>query len=193
MKITRTTWLMLALGVFVIAFVSLFVVYSHQASQHKDLESSLAEARALERQLALREQDLKNQLAQRNSDLKAEQSRLSNLKKKFPAVQSRDYLKKLSAVAGDCGLDIEPPTASGPRQQEVDTVTYLVTTFSIAVEGEMADILDFIQTLATSEDFTSATIEVVNISIPEPPTGKGETTAYPQATLSLDVYAYPGE
>ena len=36
--------MMLALGVFVVAFASLFVVYSRQANQHKHLESSLAEA-----------------------------------------------------------------------------------------------------------------------------------------------------
>jgi hypothetical protein len=50
-KITRTTWLILALGVFVIAFASLFFVYSRQASQQKDLKSSLAEVEAAYPQL----------------------------------------------------------------------------------------------------------------------------------------------
>jgi len=193
-KITRTTWLVLALGVFIIAFISLYMVYSRQASQQKDLKSSLAEAEASYPQLTSQIQTLQSQLAQRQSDLAAELLKLSAAKAKFPpSVQSSDYYQRLLTIAGDCDLNVMSLTASGPRQQKTDSVTYLVTTFNVAVKGEMASIIDFIHTLATSQYFTSATVTVVSINIPEPSTGQGGASQKPQATLSLDIYAYPGE
>jgi hypothetical protein len=194
MKLTRTTWLILALGVLVIAFASLFVVYSRQASQQKDLKSSLAEAKALFPQLASQIKNLEGQLAQRQSELAAALLNLSQAKAKFPpSVHSIDYYQRLLAIADDCDLNVMSLKASGPRQQKVDSATYLVTTFDVAVRGEMASILDFIHTLATSEDFTSATVTVVSINIPQPPTGQGGIPQESEASISLDIYAYPGE
>jgi hypothetical protein len=194
MKLTRASWLILALGVFVIAFASLFVVYSRQASQHKDLESSLAEAEARYPQLASQIKTLESQLAQRQSDLAAALLNLGQAKAKFPSsVQSLDYYQRLLAIAAECDLSITSLTASEPLQQSADSVTYLVTTFNVAVSGDMADILDFIHTLATSEDFTNATVTVMNINTPQPPTGQEGISQESQASLSLDIYAYPGE
>jgi hypothetical protein len=193
-KITRTTWLILALGVFVIAFAGLYMVYSRQASQQKDLKSSLAEAEAAYPQLTSQIQTLQGQLAQRQSDLAAELSKLSQAKAKFPAsVQRIDYYQRLLAIADDCDLNVMSLTASQPRQENVDSVTYLVTTFNVAVRGEVANMLDFVHTLATSQYFTNATVTVVSINIPEPPTGQGGTLQKPQASISLNIYGYPGE
>jgi len=194
MKITRTTWLILALGVFVIAFASLYVVYSRESNRHKDLKSSLARVEARYPQLVSQIKTLESQLAQRQSDLTAALSNLAKARAKFPAsVQSSDYYPRLLAIAGDCELSVLTLTSSAPRQEKAGTLTYLVTNFDISVKGEMERILDFIHTLATRDDFASAAITVVSVNIPAPPTGKGGTTANPQATLSLDVYAYPGE
>lgn len=193
MKITRTTWLLLALGVFVIAFATLFVIYSHQASQNKDLKNDLAKAEASYPQLALQIRDLESELAERQSELTAALSNLSEVEAKFPAsVQSFDYYQRLLAVAANCNLNVSSLTVSGPRQQKVDSVAYQVTTFDITVAGQVSGILDFTHILATTEDFISATIEVVNISIPRSPSGQEITSQQSDATLRLDVYAYRG-
>jgi hypothetical protein len=194
LRLTRASWLILALGIFVIAFASVFVVYARQASQHKDLESSLAEAQVRYPQLASQIKTLESQLAQRQSDLAAELSKLSQAKAKFPSsVPIIDYYQRLLALADDCDLSITSLTASEPRQQSADSVTYLVTTLNVAVSGDMADILDFIHTLATREDFTSATVTVVNINTPQPPSGEEGIFQESQASLTLDIYAYPGQ
>ena len=194
MKLTRTTWLILALGVFVIAFASLFVVYSRQASQQKDLKSSLAEAEASYPQLASQIKNLESQLAQRQSEVAAALLNLSQAKAKFPrSVRSIDYYQRLLAIADDCDLNVTSLMASQTRQQKTDSVTYLVTTFLVAVRGDMASILDFVHTLATREDFTSATVTVVSINIPQPPTGQGGIPQESEASITMDIYAYPGE
>ena len=85
----------------------------------------------------------------------------------------------------DIEVTIEP---SDPEAKSVTyTVTYTVTRFNITVEGQpieptpeeveefrayiyqtVADILSYFNSIATGEDFTTATVESVNITIPTP-------------------------
>ena len=82
-------------------------------------------------------------------------------------------------------VTVEP---ADPEAESVTyTVTYTVTRFNITVEGQpiepapeeveefriyiyqtVADILSCFNSIATGEDFTTATVESVNITIPEP-------------------------
>jgi len=82
-------------------------------------------------------------------------------------------------------VTLEP---ADPEAESVTyTVTYTVTSFNITVEGKpvepapeeveefriyiyqtVADILSYFNSIATGEDFTTATVESVNITIPEP-------------------------
>ena len=50
----------------------------------------------------------------------------------------------------------------------VEDITFSVTSFTADVRGEVDDILGFISTIVISEDFLNATVELVNINIPEP-------------------------
>ncbi len=84
-------------------------------------------------------------------------------------------------------VTVEP---ADPEAESVTyTITYTVTSFNIVVEGKpveptpeeveefrayiyqtVADILSYFNSVATGEDFTTATVASVNITIPEPPT-----------------------
>ena len=86
-------------------------------------------------------------------------------------------------------VTIEP---ADPEAESVTyTVTYTVTSFIITLAGKpvepspeeveefriyiyqtVADILSYFNSIATGEDFTTATVESVNIDIPEPCTGQ---------------------
>lgn len=85
---------------------------------------------------------------------------------------------------------------------EAEDVTYLITTFTVKVKGEVADILEFIDTIVTHSDLTTATIELANINVPEPLTEEEkealteeeiEEKETPSATITLVIYAYKGE
>ena len=85
---------------------------------------------------------------------------------------------------------------------EVEDINFTVTTFTVQVKGEVADILNFIHSVVNHRDFDSATVELVNIVVPEPLTlaEKGELTEdeieeaeIPSATLTLTIYNYQGE
>lgn len=131
-------------------------------------------------------------------------------------------------------VTIEP---ADPEAESVTyTVTYTVTRFNITVEGKpveptpeeveefriyiyqtVADILSYFNSIATGEDFTTATVESVNITIPTPYTElevtgiveadtTGEVTAEEveeeaesleampaTATINLLIYSYEGD
>jgi len=85
---------------------------------------------------------------------------------------------------------------------EAEDIDFTVTTFMVAVEGEVVDILDFIHSVATHDDFTAATIELVTLEVPEPLTDEEkedltdeeiEEAEMPSATLTLTIYNYQGE
>lgn len=188
MRLSKTAWLILGIGIFVIAFATLFMLHSQQSGEQEWLEDSLSVAQALWPELISEREDLESQLTQLESQLTQAKSSLSSSKARFPkSVQSIEYDEALFDIAEDCDLEIVKLTASEPTDQEVEDVTYAITSFEVEVRGEITDILDFINTIATDEDFTNATIELVNIDT------KLDEDKKPSATIKLIIYGYKGE
>ena len=212
MKLSKTAWLALGVGIFVIAFASLYMVYSRQSGEQEQLAKSLTAAQALLPQLVSEKNDLEDQLAQCESELAKATLSLSRATAKFPkSVESIECDETLFGIADDCDLEIAELTASEPYEEKVEDITYAVTTFEVVVRSEesppttvgdfetyidetVASILDFINTIATGEDFTNATIQVVDMENLEPPDEEEiEGAGRPEATIELAIYGYQGE
>lgn len=219
MKISKTAWLILGIGIFVIAVASLYVVYFQQGREQERLNDSLSVAQQTLPKLASEKDDwgrqltqLGSQLARLKSELARATSLLAESKTSFPkSVESIEYDERLFKIADDWGLEITSLTASEPGDKKVEVevgdikvedVTYFVTSFTVDVKGEVTDILDFINTIATSEYFTTATVELVSIDVPEPlsreergnlTAGEIEEAERPSATITLVIYGYKGE
>jgi len=223
MKLSKTSWLILGIGIFVIAFGGLCLVYFRQGNEREQLNDSLLVAQATlpkvisekedwERQLAQWE----SQLAQLKSELAQAKLLLAESKMSFPkAVESIEYDEEIFKIADNCDLDIteltsleprdkeaEGITSSEPRDKELEVITFSVASFVVDVKGEVANILDFINTIATGDYFTTATVELVDIEVPQPLTEEEkagltkeeiEDRERPSATVSLAIYAYKGE
>jgi len=223
MKLGRTARFILGIGIFVIAFGSLCLVYFRQVSEQKQLNDSLvvaqdtlpkvvSEKEDWEKQLA----QWKSQLAQVESELAQAKSLLAESKASFPkAVESIEYDEEIFTIAGNCDLDIIKLTSSEPRNEEVEdstlpkprdkeaeVITFSVTSFVVDVKGEVANILDFINSIVTGDYFTAATVELVDIKVPKPLSAKEkagltkeeiEEREKPSATVKLAIYAYEGE
>ncbi len=206
MKVSKTAWLILGIGIFVIAFATLFMLHSQQSGEQEWLEDSLSAAQAALPQLISEREDLGNQLTQLESQLTQATSSLSSSKARFPkSVQSIEYDEALFDIAKACDLEIVKLTASEPSAEEVEDVTYAITSFEVTVRAAkspphsmteayidktVANILDFINTIATDGYFTNATIELVNMEAPEPGEEEAES---PEATIKLVIYGYKGE
>jgi len=190
MRLGRTAWLVLGIGVFVIAFVTLFFIYSRQSSEQAELENSLAGVQTQLIKLISGRESLESQLTQQQSKLAETQALLTSARASFPKLEaSIEYSEVLTEIADLCGLKVVNMSADEPREKKVEDVTFLVISFEVRVEGELSSILSMVNAIATDERFASTTVEVVNIKVPQA-TITGEE---PSATIKLVGYSYGGE
>ncbi|GAG98880.1 unnamed protein product, partial [marine sediment metagenome] len=218
------------------AFASLYWLYVQEKNEQTELNAALAATQATLPKLAEQRASLESTLTELEDRLAQVTSQLKTAKAVFPAlVESIEVDELLFGFADTWDLEITSLTASEPRDYrvkvevedediEVEDITYLVTTFTVDVEGKapesdfkteeeykayidkaVDDILNFIHTVVTHRDFDTATVELVNIVVPEPLSEKEkeglteelieerEGIEVPSATINLVIYSYKGE
>jgi len=214
MKLGKTAWIILVTGIFIIASASLYWLYLQEGPKQEQLNAQLSAVQAKIPKLAAERAHLESTLTELEDNLAQVTSQLKTAKAAFPAlVESIEADELLFGIAEDWGLKITSLTASEPSDLEVEVevemedievedVTYLVTSFNIDVKGEVTDILNFIHTIVNHRDFDTATVELVNIVVPEPISEEEkeglteeqiEEKEMPSATIKLVIYSYKGE
>ena len=220
MRLSKTALLVLGIGIFIIAFAAIFSISSGQRGEQEQLDVSLASAQALLPKLIAEREDLEGQLAEWEEKVAGVTSALSTAEARFPkAAESVEFDEALFKMAEDCDLQVIELTATEPKAEKVkDTdITYATTTFEVVVRSLEAppgtadkfeiytdetldNILDLINTIATSVEFNVGTIEMVSIEGLEPPetsdlegteTEKERRELAPEATIQITVYAFP--
>jgi hypothetical protein len=190
MRFSKTAWLILGIGVLVIALVALYVLYSRQSSEQQELEASLDSAQALLPGIISGREAAEDELTQWQDRLTEATILLARSQAKFPeSAWSIEYDEILFDIAYACDLEVTKITASVPRNEKVGDITFDKFYFDVDVRGEVDDILDMATIIATGEDFTAATVEVAKIEIQE----STDVTKLPEATISLIGYSYGGE
>lgn len=202
-NLSKTAWLILGIGIFVIAMGGLFVVYRGQAAEQERLNTRLTAAQNALPPLISEKEDLEGQLTALEVVLAEAKSSLSKAKMVFPrSVESIEYDEVLFSIADDWDLKIIRLTASEPSDKDVEGILFSETSFTVEVQGEVDDILTYIHTIANDSHFVSATVELEYINVPEPLSEeeKGELTTEeieekekPSASIKLVVYGYKGE
>ena len=180
MKLSKTVWLVVVIVIFAIVLGILFSIYSGQAGERKQLKDTLNNAQTLLPGLIDNKEELENQLAQAESLLDRSQA-------EFPeSVDSIEYDDDLFKIADDSNVDITRLTSTKPANTKVGAVTYSISAYVVVVKGNVEDILDFIYTIRTGDDFQlpwSADVKDIKMAI----AGGGST-----ATISLNIYGYRG-
>jgi len=211
MKISKTALIVLGIGVFILVFATLFVMYSGQSGEQAQLNASLTKAQGVLPELLAEKADLESQLAQWQSELDKAMMALSQSQGRFPkTVESIEYDEVIFKLAEQSGLLIIELTASEPVGEAVKgtDITYDVSTFEVLVENaesppatagefevyidETVDkVIEFIHLVVTTPDFNVATITVASIEGLEPPEELEENEEGPLATLELAIYGFP--
>jgi hypothetical protein len=216
MKLSKTALLVLGIGVFIIAFATLFSISSGQKGEQAQISDNLATAQSLLPKLIAEREDLEGQLANWESEVAEATSSLSKSEARYPkTVESIENDETLFLMADECDLLIRELTASEPADKEVKSeevedidITYAVTTFEVVVRSKesppstagdfelyidefLANVLDFIHIIATSEEFNIGTINLVTIENLEPPEEVEEGGTGPEATIDLIIYGFP--
>jgi hypothetical protein len=211
MKVSKTALIVLGIGVFIIVFATLFVLYSGQSGEREQLNASLTKAQGVLPELLTEKADLESQLAQWEGELDKAMVALSKSEGRFPkSVESIEYDEVLFKLAEQSGLMIIEITASEPEGEAVKgtDITYDVTTFEVLVKNAESPpatagqfevyiddtvdkVLEFIHLVVTTEDFNVATIKVAAIDGLEPPDELEGDEEGPEALLELAIYGFP--
>jgi hypothetical protein len=211
MKISKTALIVLGVGVFILVFALIFVMYSGQTGEREQLNASLTKAQGVLPELLAEKADLESQLAQWQSELDKAMMALSKSQGRFPkSVESIEYDEVLFKLADQSGLMIIEITASEPTKETVKgtDITYYVTAFEVIVKnaesppGSAGDfevyidetvdkVIEFIHLVVVTPDFGIATIKVAAIKGLEPPEELEEDEEGPEAILDLAIYGFP--
>jgi len=182
LKLSKRSWLFLAVGVSIIAFAGLNAVRSQQASEQDQLyeELSLAElklSRVQLKQLSSRQDELEKQLSQTIS-----QSETTDVVLPQPtgSIAASDTLFDTAAA---CSVKVTTVGSSGLATDDLEGITSYVLALAVTVEGDVPNLISFI--IRLNDDLTNGVVKSVQISIPE---ATGEEK--PSANIQLVIYTY---
>jgi hypothetical protein len=211
MKLSKTAFLVLGIGIFILGFAILFVLYSGQSGEHEQLSSRMATTQSLLPELIAEKGDLADQLAQWEGELDKARVALGKSEGRFPkSVESIEYDEVIFKLAEQSGLRIIELTASEPADEGVKNtdITYAVSTFEVVlwnidsppgtagefevyIDQTVDKVLEFIHLIAVTPDFGVATFKVAAIDGLEPPEELEGDGWSPEATIKLAIYGFP--
>jgi hypothetical protein len=193
MKLSRKVWLIIGAVILVCALVGLYMLYSQQAQERDALNARLSAAQTALTTLPADKKDLENQWAQAESSLNTYLAKFPRLVESIE--YGEDFFKiaygeNLYTMADGCGVSLVLLTASPPADKKVGAVTYSVCSFTVAVSGDIDNILKFIDAIGTGIDYELPwtfqlpwSVDVKSVSI---------DAATGSAGISLDIYGYKG-
>jgi len=186
LKLSKTSLVLLVIGILVIAFGSLGAIRAYQINQHIRLSEELASAQLQLKKFQLdkltyRQSELEQQLGQALSQFEAAEATLSQ------SVGSIATSSILFDIAAANGVEVTEVGSPGSASDSLGGVTCSVLTLTATVEGDVPNLIGFITQL--NDDLKAGFVKSVDISIPEENSEEGEK---PSANIQLLVYTYQG-
>lgn len=185
LKLSKKTWIVTVIGIFVVILISLGIVRYQQVHEQNQLNEQLALTRSRLRdiqpeQLSSRQTELERQLSQAKSQFEAVKAILSQ-----PAgnITTSSILFDI-AKAHD--VEVAKMTSSSPATESLEGVDCSVISITAKVEGDVPNIVSFIAML--NSHFVTGVVRSITITIPE--TNSEEKAS---ADIQLAVYTYQGD
>ena len=184
MKLSKTSWLIIIIGVFVILLVGLGIVRSQQVHQQNELNEQLALAQSKIQVIQLeplshRQGELEQQFSETDSQSESAKAILSQ------PIRSITISDLLFNIAEANNVNVTEINSSGLASEELAGVTCTVLPFTARVEGELTDLVSYITRL--NSDLATGFVKSVEINVPE-----ANSKDKPSANIQLVIYAYQG-
>ncbi len=185
MKLSRTSWLLITIGVIIIPLVSLSLLHSQQLKEQNQLSDALALAQLklngfqLE-QLSGQQGELEEKLSQTTSQLEAARYMLSQPN---GGIVTSNILFDIAEAHGVAVTEISSP---GLTIDELNGILCSVLPLTARVEGEVPALVSFVTDL--SNELTTSIVESLEIIIPEATSGDNSSV-----NIQLVIYSYQGE
>jgi hypothetical protein len=184
LKLSKTSWLILSIGLFIVIIAGLGFTRSQQLKEKGQLdeELSIAEKRLNKLQVKdLREQEeeLQKRLDESTTQLAAVKDSLRQ------PVESIDVTDEFFAVAHYCDVEVMSISSSGIKSESLGDVACSMISLNASVIGEVSNLINFV--IKLNNDFTTGLVQSAQMSIKET-VYEGEASA----SIQMVVYAYEG-
>ena len=185
MKLSKTSWLILTIGVFLVTLASLGLTRSQQLHEQDQLNQELSVDKMRVdnfqfEQLSYQQEELKKQLNETISQLKAARAMLSQPN------ESIIISDTLFEIARACDVEVIEVSSSVRTSRDLEGVTCSVLPLTMRVEGEVPNLINFVTRL--NGDLTIGVVKSAEITIPE-----AIDEDKPSANIQLVVYSYQGD
>ncbi len=183
-RISKTVWVLVAIGVFLLIFIPLGMAYRNQVDEQDNLLGQLnttrqASAKIPINELKAKEDSLKTQIVTLNDKVS---TALTKLDKPTNDIIATDDLFDL---AGATKVEIVQLTSAGTGKQNIENLNCTVLPLTMRIEGDVARIIDFI--LELSNTFTTGVVGSVDISVPT------DNTTIGSAGVTFTINSYGGK
>lgn len=186
MKFTKTIWLVIGAGIFIVALAALGMVIFQQVDEksqlNKQLASSQSQLQSIQREpLSSQQAELEGQLNQAIPKFEALKTKLSQ--------PVSNTVAALFDAAKTRGLVVTDMTSSSPTNESVPGATLLAMPVSVKVEGSVYQMVNYIAAL--NNLLKTSAIESVEITVPEQTSGDNASAT--SAIIQLAIYTYRGD
>ena len=185
MKLNKKIWVIIAVGIIVIALAGLGIARFQQIDEQKQLEEQLAQIQTLLKGIQL------EQLSSQQAEL---EEQLNQITSQFE--ESRDILSQSSGsiavssilfdIAEAQGLEVTEVSSPGLTSENFSGTTYSVITLGATTEGEVSNLVEFVTEL--NNHLVTGVVRSIKIIIPESDDGNKASV-----NIQLVVYFYRGD
>jgi 3-polyprenyl-4-hydroxybenzoate decarboxylase len=163
LKLSKTSWLILAAGIFVVLIAGLIVTRSKQLQEQSQLRDELriAEMRLNKlqvEQLKQQGEGLQEKLEASAIQLKAARENLRQ------TVESIEVTDKFFAIAQSCDVEVTRISSSEIKGDSVAGVDCSMITLNAVAEGEVPNLISFV--IKLNNDFTTGIVDSAKITMP---------------------------
>ncbi|BAZ97758.1 MAG: hypothetical protein LLF82_001215 [Dehalococcoides mccartyi] len=191
MKISKTSWALLAFGLIIIAGASLFILFKNEDSRKTDLEDRLALAAASIPAVVANIATTTEQADQLSAQLEEVLGKLAQAKGQFPeTIQSIEYASALVQMAANSGVDLLSFESSEASKLTLSKLNFEMTEFTLVVRGDINPMLSFISAIDKGADFLTGSMDVIKLTF-DTITAEDDLPK-PTATITLLLISYEG-
>ena len=206
LKISKTSWLILAAGVFLVILAGMGLTRSQQMKEQNKVTGDLN--LATKRLATVQTSSLSQQLETLKTKVDESQALLNNAKSHLhQTVVSVDVSDQFFQIAAYCGVNVTSLTSTTIAKANFDNVTFSTISLSATVLGQKTDIVKFI--VALNDGYVTGNLQSAQVTFnptttPDTSGGGGEggesdgatapdATISPgtaTATVSMLIYSY---
>jgi hypothetical protein len=183
-KLSKTSWLILAAGIFVVVMAGLGIAHSQQLSEQGKLDDELNIAQTNLDNLHI--DAIQFELEELQQTAEETQLQLDEAMQALDqTVISVEITDEFFSIAEYCGVLVINLSTSPITLNTYEDIGLSATSLHAAVEGDTPNLINFVESL--NDDFTTGLIKMVQIDIP--PSSDDETSS---ASIQMTIYSYEG-